>query len=410
MLWLLVPLAASLFGASNWGAHNWWNPPMEDLMVYRRAASALLAGRDPYELVNSFPFIYPPFAAILSLVLAPMSESFMKIAWAWVNVVALSMVLRRLGLDGWRLAVVCAAILSTLAPFTYTLALGQLGIVLMAMCLLDALDGDPRAATWARSRPRWLPTGVLVGLAAGIKLTPAVFLILFWLVGRRRDAVVGVLTFLTTVAIGFIGLFGPALGYWTRLTQGDSGANPDAFGWLFNQSILSGWQRFYTVDRSAGGLVISVVVVLVALVAALRCVRHGNPWLAVGVLGLASSLANPIAWVHHMTWIVPLAIGAWQGGAPAVVRGLAFLSAAWWHWEPFARLPGAPWAQAEQYAYSVNDKLLAAGGAIVCGLMVLLAAVWPWRTPAAPGPRPVGELASPAEVPLVVDERDSDHA
>lgn len=390
LVWL-VPFAAAAWAASHFGETRPWNPDAADLMVYRRAAQALLGGHDPYVLANSFPFIYPPFAALAAVPLALVPESVAKLGWTAVNVVAARSLVLRLGVRGWQLPVVVTGLLTIVVPLRSTLELGQLGAVLMVLCLVDVLDARPGADP----RPRWLPVGVLVGLAAGLKLTPAVFVVLFWLVGRRRAAVVAAGTFAATVLVGLLGIGRPALAYWNRLAHGDSGANPDAFGWLHNQSVLSAWQRFAGVEHSAGGLALSGLLVAVALVAAVRCVRHDEPWLAVGLLGLASSLANPIAWAHHMTWLVPLAVGAWRTTAPMAVRLLALLAAVWWQWLPYWSLKGAPWAWAEVHQYSVGQKLMAAGGALACGAAVLSAAVAPWRAgTVADEPEPAG--VSPA--------------
>src|SRR4029079_12279068 len=54
----------------------------------------------------------------------------------------------------------------------------------------------------------------LVGLAAGVKLTPLVFVVLLVLVGRRTAAGRAVVAFAATVAVGFAVLPGAA-SYWT---------------------------------------------------------------------------------------------------------------------------------------------------------------------------------------------------
>ncbi|GAB3702431.1 hypothetical protein GCM10028815_10560 [Mariniluteicoccus flavus] len=382
LAWPLLPWFGALWASSNYSKSSPFDPRMEDLQVYRRAASAILAGQDPYTLANSFPFIYPPFAALLSLVLAPLAAPVTTMGWAALNAAAVWALVRRLGVRGWRLPVITTALLTLVQPFVHTLGLGQLGILLMVACLVDVLDSGPKGSDAARrTRPRWLPVGLLVGLAAGIKLTPVVFIILLFLLGRRRAGLVAGGTFAATIVIGLVGLFKPAAGYWGRLLHGDSGANPDAFGWLHNQSMLSGWQRFFGVEHTLGGLALSAILVGIALLAARRCVREGHVWLGVGLLGLASSIANPIAWVHHMTWVVPLVIGAWRAGVPMVLRLLALLAALWWQWLPYSVLTGAPWAQAEQHLYSVGEKFLACGGALACMAAVIAAMVVPWPRP-----------------------------
>ena len=78
-----------------------------------------------------------------------------------------------------------------LEPVWQNLRFGQVNLVLMAAVVVDL------------TRPERRSSGVLVGLAAGVKLTPLVFVVLLVLVGRRGAAGRATLTFLATVAVGF---------------------------------------------------------------------------------------------------------------------------------------------------------------------------------------------------------------
>lgn len=68
----------------------------------------------------------------------------------------------------------------------------------------------------------------MTGIAAGLKLTPLAFILLLFLIRRRRAGLVAVGgSFLGTVVVGFLLAPSASLGYWTRLAGGDSGgANP----------------------------------------------------------------------------------------------------------------------------------------------------------------------------------------
>ena len=66
-----------------------------------------------------------------------------------------------------------AVVLGALEPVLQTFEFGQINLLLMALVAVDCLV----------DRPRW-PRGMLIGIAAAIKLTPAVFLLYFLL---RRD-------------------------------------------------------------------------------------------------------------------------------------------------------------------------------------------------------------------------------
>ncbi|OYO07870.1 hypothetical protein CGZ94_20585 [Enemella evansiae] len=359
-----------------------WRPWTQDLQVYLFAANDLLAGVDFYTHVVTFPYLYPPIAALLAIPLTLLPWSVAQFVWTALNGVLTLAVLRRLGMPGWSASVAAAAVLLLTDPFMATLRLGQLGILLMAMVVLDLLGPTG-------GRRRILPGGVLIGLAAGLKLTPGVFIVHLFLIGRRRDALVAAGTFLGTVLLGIAVAPRPALGYWARLAGGDSGANPDAFGWIGNISVTSATQRFLGVEQGGRiGLLLAGALVLLALAAAWRCHRTGRPVLALGVLGLASSLANPIAWSHHLTWVLPLGYAAWRATGrvrrplPQWQRVLTLVVVLWCLINPQQLLGGAPWARREIFEYSIAQKWFAAGPDVAAALLaVALLFVPGGRTP-----------------------------
>ena len=70
--------------------------------------------------------------------------------------------------NGWAAAVLVLAVLN-LGPWRETLVFGQINALLMGLIAVDLLARNPR---WTRGFPG---SGFLVGVAAGIKLTPLVF-------------------------------------------------------------------------------------------------------------------------------------------------------------------------------------------------------------------------------------------
>ena len=81
-------------------------------------------------------------------------------------------------------------------------AFGQVNAILMLLVLVDVL----------RPERRW--SGVLVGVAAGVKLTPLVFVVLLVVVGQRAAAARAVAAFAATVVVGLVAFPGAA-SYWT---------------------------------------------------------------------------------------------------------------------------------------------------------------------------------------------------
>ena len=79
-----------------------------------------------------------------------------------------------------------------LEPVWQNLTFGQVNLFLMLAVLVDLL----------RPERRW--TGVLLGLAAGVKLAPLVLVVMLVLVGGRMAAGRAIATFAGTVLVGFV--------------------------------------------------------------------------------------------------------------------------------------------------------------------------------------------------------------
>jgi alpha-1,2-mannosyltransferase len=200
-----------------------------------------------------------------------------------------------------------------------TFIFGQVNLVLCALVLLDAFVVPPRFR------------GYLTGLAAGIKLTPAFFVVYFAV--RRvwpavaRSAATGVLT----VAIGWLVLPAESARYWLDdlTTMGKFG------GYALeptNQSLRAMWVRLLGGDPGPWYLVsVAAVVVLVVWVAR-RLTRAQDPLAALAAVAAGSLLVSPISWTHHWVWVVPaLVVMARRGWrvATGVVALLMYLPPMW---------------------------------------------------------------------------------
>jgi alpha-1,2-mannosyltransferase len=282
---------------------------MVDLEVYRRAGLLLLHGGDIYSGAQQLPFLYPPFAALLAVPLAVAPATLVQVAWTTAGVLAVLAVLHRFGLGGWVLSLVGTATVALVEPVSETLAFGQLGIFLVALVLLDLAPG-PRAL----GPRRVLPPGVLTALAAAIKLTPGIFLVYLFVVGRTRAA-------LTMIGAGLAVTVGSAIvapsasaTFWGRLAHGDTGLG-NSIVYYTNQSVMADVVRIFGLGRTAAaaGLAGSAVVAALGVWAAARWHRQGEVRWAVTLCGLASLLASPVSWLHHFVWVVPLGLCLLQG-------------------------------------------------------------------------------------------------
>ncbi|MBJ7359857.1 glycosyltransferase 87 family protein, partial [Nocardioides sp.] len=187
-----------------------WDPL--DLDVYRFGGRSVLdgtplyAGTDP---ATGYPFTYPPVAALLFVPVAVLPDALATAAWVGAGVVALAVVLvvflreRVVSLSPLHLGGL-VLLMSVLDPVRETYGFGQVNLLLMCAVCCDLLV----------LRGRW--TGVLIGLAAGIKLTPLVFVVFLVLVGRRAAAFRAIAVFVATVLVGLLLLPASAADYWTH--------------------------------------------------------------------------------------------------------------------------------------------------------------------------------------------------
>ncbi|MGE3813008.1 MAG: glycosyltransferase 87 family protein [Candidatus Nanopelagicales bacterium] len=303
----------------------WARMPLldSDLWVFREGGRAFTEGGPLYFVtIGNNDWLYPPFGALVMAPLQLLPPEWLQPAWWLVSLALLAIVVaisfrpllvrvrqgpgRALAFAGTTAAAVA------LAPSADALGLGQIGIILMALCLVDVvlLDGS-----------RW--QGALVGVAAAVKLTPLVFVVYFLAVRRWRAAATSAVA---AAACWFVAaLLRPDL--WqqfvseriafrtTSMIQGFDRTD-------FNQSLRG------MVDGLGQGplvtglwLVLSAAVLVPAVLAARRAHGQGQLVLAAALVGMASVLVSPISWHHHAVWVVP-ALGALIGDGRARWRCL----------------------------------------------------------------------------------------
>lgn len=362
-----VPLLAAFYvGATQIdGGSLWpWQPNMIDLGVYARVGGLVLTGGDIFDAQGQLPWIYPGFAALLTVPFAEIPFTLAAALWLALSTAALAAILYRLGISGWRLSLLTTAAILFVQPVRDTLGFGQLGIFLVAAAVLDSMPG-PRIF-----RRRVLPEGWLVGVATAVKLTPAVVAAYNFFAGRRKAGLVAFGAFVAATAIGFVVLPTASLEYWVKLASGDSGMN-SGIVYATNQSVMGMWNRL-TGEPGRGGLVLSVLVVVLGVWAAVLMHKRGQVAYALCLAGLTSLLASPISWSHHYVWLVPLGVVLWQQtDLPGSLRWPALAYVLWGCLAPFMYLPRGenveltytPWQQFVDNVGIVAGVLLLAGSA-----------------------------------------------
>jgi alpha-1,2-mannosyltransferase len=218
---ILLPLLGSFTG------------PFEDFGAYSGAAHAVATGTSPYASFGGTTIVmtgfdYPPFAAVVLRPLAFLSTRWQELTWLWIALGALVggavITARALLPASWPRARIGIFVALTFPPATYNLWHGQMNTVIflfLALALSDYLSGH-------RTR-----CGVILGVAAGIKIAPVVLLLVLVRRGWWRAALAGVAAGAATVAIG-IGALGWSVTH-QYLTSVLPVLNRDN-GWIYNQT------------------------------------------------------------------------------------------------------------------------------------------------------------------------------
>jgi alpha-1,2-mannosyltransferase len=303
-------------------AHWLTNPPdqrLVDLDVYRSGGQAVLRRAPVYDFLTQppqlLPFTYPPFAALLATPLALMS--WQAAQWLWVVLVygalagtvwyafrePLVRAVRRsplaAGVLAGALAGALVAAMAYLMPVRDQIRFGQVDLFLVALCVADC----------ATRSPRW-PRGLLIGLATAIKLVPGVFIVYLWLTGRRRAAVTATAAATSATLATFVVLPRDSADYWfgALLDSNRVGANNGTA----NQSLRAVLLRMYlpgpvtTLLWLAGIAVVAYAGFRWARRAGLLGTYNGE-LAGVAITGLLAVALSPVAWIHHLAWLVVVA-------------------------------------------------------------------------------------------------------
>jgi len=307
-----------------------------DLNVYRAGARAVLNGTNLYGTLPAaapgidLPFTYPPIAALLLAPLAILPSALDAFIALSTTVLLLAYVqravLRTIGqpsgtMLNWSMLLAMPVAL-ILDPVRIALADGQIDVLLMALVVADTLGSGIRI----RGRHH---RGVLVGLAAAVKLTPAVFVLYYLARGDRRAAATSAASFVAFTGLGALTAPRDSSEYWLHAVfQTD---RIGAIWYAANQSLEAVLSRFGLTGHalSASWILACILVLTLAWITMRRAAAFGTP---VGVLllnALAELLISPISWTHHWVWIVPMLIALGSSarhGAPRQIRSLAVVA------------------------------------------------------------------------------------
>ncbi|WP_371529211.1 glycosyltransferase 87 family protein [Streptomyces sp. NBC_01283] len=329
-----VPLAAGaclLSFTAFWLAQRAADVSMIDLMVYRAEGETVRAGGDLYALRTTeahLPTTYPPFAALLFTPLTLLDTADMRTLATLSNLLLLvafaHLSLRLVGPvpNTGHARVETALWVSALAvwaePVWTTLRYGQINLLLAVLVLWDLSRRPGR---------RW--AGLGIGIAAAIKLTPALFAVFLLLTGaaeavRRgrwqepvRHACVAAVSFAGATLLAAAVLPYDSRRFWTRMVfeAGRVGLPEDTA----NQSLRGVLARLlHTAEPGVWWAVGAAAAGVLGLAVAVRAALRGERARAAVSCAATALLVSPVSWSHHWVWCVPMALLVW---AEAVRRG-----------------------------------------------------------------------------------------
>ncbi len=361
-----------------------------DLRVYRDAAHALYHGGSPFTedfTTNRLPFTYTPFALLVLSPLAFGPLGLVEGLWWLISAASLvgaTFLMVRSAMPvaagrAWAVAgLLCGAASLALEPARSNFDYGQINLLLMVMIVADL----------TRMRAPW--RGVLIGLAAAVKLTPLVFLSYFLVARDWRSLWRSIGTFFAATAVSWAILPSDSTRYWFHQVA-DAGRT-GALGVVSNQS----WNGMVHRAPFHGGhlgtavwLVLSVATLACGVVLTRWLVERGRTADAVMVLALTELLVSPVSWTHHWSWLVMapvVATALWATRRTVAVALVALLGLA----------VAAPylWLRVVPLSYLASNALVL-GGAVV--LVIWLVAEARDRSRGVPGRADSGV---PVEAPL----------
>jgi alpha-1,2-mannosyltransferase len=301
---LVGVVTIAVIGAQVWygNRHSYY-----DLRIYYDAMRWWASGHPLYEfshldrIQGPLGFTYPPFAAVVMYPMAWLPLVVVVNLMLLANVTALilttawltSLVADRHGWPRWYLLALALPLVTTLEPIRETFAFGQINILLATLVLTDLLVALPR---------RWKLAGVGIGLAAAIKLTPAIFIVYLLLNRRWRMAITAMATAVAATLLAAALAPADSWRYWTfSLWHANQIGHLDR---IPNQALWGTLLRLHEPNRLLW-LALVALVAGVGLWRATRAARAGDELVGLTLTGLVGLLVSPVSWQHHLYWFVP---------------------------------------------------------------------------------------------------------
>ncbi|MEJ6018687.1 glycosyltransferase 87 family protein [Corynebacterium sp. H113] len=308
-LWILAALIS--IGMIGYRLHEAYSGFNLDLHVFRDAGIAFKNNAPLYgpefRTFTSFPFIYPPFAALLFYPLAFTSGPPMQLMWAGATLLSifliLVMVAKRLQMTRpWLVAFLLMGVAMAIDPLRRDFIYGQIDVFLALFVVADVLGFLPKKLR-----------GLGIGIAAGIKITPAAFALLFLVRGQWGNVVKSAAWFFVTALLGHLLRPKDSVYFWTKQVLDEDRAGRPTFE---SNQAMSGVLSRFGLSGEPLELTIKVLFVfgvITAIYLAWKFTRDGNHVTALFMVGMAAMIFGPYSVGNHWAIItagVPLLLVA----------------------------------------------------------------------------------------------------
>lgn len=360
-----------------WRAIAPLNP--SDLLVYFEAVRRLAADDVYRHLYPIWPFTYPPSAlVILTFLAAPWALArVLMFALSIAGVVATVALTIRSSAPPravWRSpgAIALASSVAVVSvPVVLGTALGQVAAIVMGLSAAATLG------PWSRG------SGVWLGTAIAVKLTPIVFAAYWWITGRRRPTLVAVATLVGWSALAALVMPSSSRWYFFEAGMVETDRAYVAGSSNVSNQAINGFVARLGLDLPGGRLLVLLLGVMAlgaGLAVAARAHRAGWEAVAVGLVGIWSGVAVPVAFVHAFGWWVPLGLAIGLSGGRRTDWTVAVLTCL----VPYLIIVGPRW---DAQGVGVLQHLWASS----YGVLAIALTVWLWLrtrrvTGSLPGP------------------------
>lgn len=295
--------------------------PLNDFSVYIDGTKSALAGQNPYLLKFFDRFNYSPAATLFFIPLTLISENMAEFIFTAVSIlylfvsVKMIFVLLKIQISAPTLWLIFALALKTY-PSKLTLALGQINLIILGLIVGSYYFCEIYKGVTLRSRvtPFEGLSGILLGLATILKLTPGP-LIVYFIFKKKWKAVWWFTVTISLLTLAGIAVFGWDLTYYyyfKTIPQLMNEVTPETLnGSYMNQSVTALLGKFGIFGglNSAVRLGVSLVmgIKIISVIKIIKQKEETKKFILFWNLVVIALLVLPVfVWQHHYTVLIPV--------------------------------------------------------------------------------------------------------